>query len=124
VSRTSRFAIAACWLVVAFLLLRMAWGGSLFGIIYVLNYNPPAVLIAGGGTIVGALGAALLVARRASHLALWISIAIAFLAIPLSVVLATEDHGSAPAVGAAAVIAMALSLRGIAARPTEDSPPS
>jgi hypothetical protein len=115
--------LAACWLVVAFLLLRMAWGGSLFGIVYVLNYNPPLVLIAGASTIAGALTVVLLLARRATPRALWLSIGLSFLAIPLSVVLATEDHGSAPAVGAASVIALALSLRTVTRRSSPTAPP-
>jgi hypothetical protein len=101
----------------------MAWGGSLFGIVYVLNYNPPAVLIAGAATVIGALAVTILLARGATAWALWVSITLSFVAIPLSVVLATQDHGSAPVVGAASVIAMALSLRGAAARPSGASPP-
>jgi hypothetical protein len=123
VSRPFRIAVAACWLVVAFLLLRMAWGGSLFGIVYVVNFTHPAVLVAGAATIVGALLVAVLLARGASTRAPWFSIGLSCLAIPLSLVLATLDHGSAPAVGAAAAIAMALSLRRVLNSASSASPP-
>ena len=123
-SRSFRFAIAACWLVVAFLLLRMAYGGSLFGILYVIRHDHPAVLIADAVTIMGAFAVAILLARGATRWALRVSIALAFLAIPLSLLLVTQDHGSAPVVGAAAVVALALSLRALpAARPRCGSAP-
>jgi len=123
VSRWSRIALAACWLVVAFLLLRMAWGGSLFGIVYVLNYTSPAILIAGAVTIVAAVAVVILLARSAIGWALWTSVALSFIAIPLSVILSTQDHGSAPAITAAAVIAMTLALRGVTSLASEPSPP-
>ena len=122
-SRSFRFAIAACWLVVAFLLLRMAYGGSLFGILYVIHHDHPAVLIADAVTIVGAMAVAILLARNATRWALRISIALSVLAIPLSLVLITQDHGSAPVVGAAAAVALALSLRALPARASGASPP-
>ncbi len=122
-SRSFRFAIGACWLVVAFLLLRMAYGGSLFGILYVIHHDHPAVLLADAVTILGALAVAILLARNATRWALRVSIALSVLAIPLSLLLITQDHGSAPVMGAAAVVALALSLRALPARASGASPP-
>jgi hypothetical protein len=96
---------------VAFLILRMWWGGSLFGFVYVLHHDHPVVLIADAATIVGALIAVLLLARGAMGPGLRISIGLAYLTIAFSVVLMTQDHGSAPAVGAAALLALILSRR-------------
>jgi hypothetical protein len=115
VSRAFRIAIAGCWLVVAFLILRMLWGGSLFGIVYVIHHDHPAVLIADAITVVGALGVAILLAIGSTSRGLRLSIVMSYLAILFSVVLATQDHGSAPAVGAAALVALALARRTLAA---------
>jgi hypothetical protein len=123
VSRASRIAIAACWLIVAFLLARMAWGGSLFGIVYVVDVSHPAALVAGAATILGALTVAALLAKAPTHVALRSSIALSLFAVPFSIVLTTQEHGSAPAVVAAAVTAMALSLRAALAAPSGVSPP-
>jgi hypothetical protein len=110
---------------VAFLILRMWWGGSLFGYIYVLHHDHPAVLIADAATIVGALAVAILLATGATHLALRISIALSYLVIAFSFVLATQDHGSAPAVGIAALVALALARRTVmAARAGAPPPPA
>jgi hypothetical protein len=115
VSRRFRIAIAGCWLVVAFLILRMLWGGSLFGIVYVIHHDHPAVLIVDAITIVGALGVAILLLAGWSVRALRISIVLSYATILFSFVLATQDHGSAPAVGAAALIALALARRTVMA---------
>jgi hypothetical protein len=115
VSRAFRIAIAGCWLVVAFLILRMLWGGSLFGIVYVIHHDHPAVLIADAITVVGALGVAILLAIGSTSRGLRLSIVMSYLAILFSVVLATQDHGSAPAVGAAGLVALALARRTLAA---------
>ena len=122
-SRASRIAIAACWLIVAFLLARMAWGGSIFGIVYVLDVSHPAALVAGAATIVGALAVATLLAKGPTHAALRSSIALSLFAVPFGLVLTTQEHGSAVAVVAAAVAAMALSLRAALAAPSGVSPP-
>lgn len=120
-SRRFRFAIAACWLVVAFLILRMWWGGSLLGYIYVLHHDHPAVLIADAAVIVGALAVAVLLAVGATAQALRISIFLSYLVIAFSFVLSTQDHGSAPAVGAAALVALALGRRVAGAMPAAPS---
>ena len=110
-NRVSRLAIAGCWLIVAFVLLRMAWGGSLGGIIYVIHVNHPAVLLAGAVTIVGAIAAAALLLTGATSWGLAISIVLGILAVPLALVLMTEDHGSAPVMGLAALVALGLSAK-------------
>ena len=94
----------------------MAYGGSLFGILYVIHHDHPAVLIADAVTIVGAFAVAILLAKGATRWALRVSIALSFFAIPLSLLLVTQDHGSAPVVGAAAVVALALSVRTVVTR--------
>lgn len=121
--RSFRIAIAACWLVVAFLILRMWWGGSLFGFVYVLHHDHPAVLIADAVTIAGALVVALLLARGATGPGLRISIGLSYFTIAFSLVLATQDHGSAPVVGAAALLALALAVRAAVRSPSPISPP-
>jgi hypothetical protein len=123
VSRPIRIAIAASWLVVVILILRMLWGGSLFGFIYVFHHDHPAVLIADGLTIVGALAVAILLATSSSRRALRLSVALSYFTIAFSFVLATQDHGSAPAVGIAAVIALALARRTVVAARSDGSPP-
>jgi hypothetical protein len=115
VSRRFRIAIAGCWLVVAFLILRMLWGGSLFGIVYVIHHDHPAVLIVDAITIFGALMVAILLAVSSISRALRLSVLLSYLTILFSFVLATQDHGSAPAVGAAALIALALARRTLVA---------
>ncbi len=124
VSRRLRAAIAACWLVVAFLILRMLWGGSLFGIVYVIHHDHPAVLIADALTIVVALVIAVLLAIGATIPALRLSIVLSYLTILFSFVLATQDHGSAPVVGAAALIALALARRTVQVARSGSSPPA
>ena len=89
----------------------MLWGGSLFGIVYVLHHDHPAVLIADALTIVGALTVAILLTVGRTVQAVRISIVLSYLTILFSFVLATQDHGSAPAVGAAALVAFALARR-------------
>ena len=121
-SRPFRLALAACWLVVAFLILRMIWGGSLFGYVYVLQHDHPVVLIADAATLIGALTVAILLARGATALAVRISIVLSYFTIGFSLVLSTQDHGSAPAVGAAAVIALLLARR-IALTPSSGASP-
>jgi hypothetical protein len=123
VRRSFRVAIAACWLVVAFLILRMWWGGSLFGFVYVLHHDHPAVLIADAVTIGGAVLVALLLARGATGWALRISIGLSYFTIAFSLVLATQDHGSAPVVGAAALLALALAVRAAVRPPSPSTPP-
>ena len=110
-SRPVRLTIVACWLVVAFLLLRMAYGGSIGGIIYVVEVTHPLELAAGAVAIAGALAAAFLLARRATPTGIALSIAVGVLAVPLSVLLMTQDHGSAPVLGLAALVALVLSIR-------------
>ena len=122
-NRRFRAAIAACWLVVAFLILRMLWGGSLFGILYVIHHDHPAVLIADAITIVAAFGIAILLAVGATTPALRISIVLSYATILFSFVLATQDHGSAPVVGAAAVVALALGRRTLLAVRSSTTPP-
>lgn len=122
-TRPIRFAIAASWLVVVFLILRMWWGGSLFGFIYVIHHDHPAVLIADGLTIFAALVVALLLARGSSTRALRLSIVLSYFTIAFSFVLATQDHGSAPAVGIAAVVALAIARRTVVAARTDPTPP-
>lgn len=122
-SRASRIAIIGCWLIVAFLLARMAYGGDPGGIIYVIQVTHPVVLAAGAVTIVGSLAAALMLARRVTPAGLWLSIAVGGLATPLALVLVTQDHGSAPVVAAAAVIAMTLSAVAVLRRDLPTSPP-
>ena len=122
-SRATRFAIGACWLVVVFLILRMWWGGSLFGYIYVLHHDHPAVLLADAATIVGALAVVLLLAIGSTNRALRVSIALSYVTILFSIVLSTQDHGSAPAVGAAALIALVLARRINVGSPSSASPP-
>jgi hypothetical protein len=110
-SRPLRLAIIACWLVVAFLLLRMAYGGSIGGIIYVVEVTHPLELVAGAVAIAGALAAAFLLARGATPAGLAVSIAVGVLTVPLSVLLITQDHGSAPVLGLAALVGLGLSVR-------------
>jgi len=110
-SRPVRLTIIACWLVVAFLLLRMAYGGSIGGIIYVVEVTHPLELAAGAVAIAGALAAAFLLARGATQAGVSVSIAVGLLAVPLSVLLMTQDHGSAPVLGVAALVGLALSIR-------------
>jgi hypothetical protein len=124
VSRPLRIAIAGCWLVVAFLILRMLWGGSLFGIVYVIHHDHPAVLVADGITIAAALVVALLLAAGSIQRALRLSIVLSYATILFSLVLATQDHGSAPAVGAAALIALALARRTALAARAGSPPPA
>ena len=93
----------------------MLWGGSLFGIVYVIHHDHPAVLIADALTILGALAVAILLAAGSTGRALRISIALSYATILFSFVLATQDHGSAPAVGAAALVALALARRTVLA---------
>lgn len=82
----------------------------MFGIIHVLRFAHPALLITGAVTVVGALSVVVMIARDAVPQALRTSTALSILAIPLSVVLAAEDHGSAPTMAAASTIAAAISL--------------
>lgn len=96
---------------VAFVLLRMAWGGSIGGIIYVIHVNHPAVLLAGAVTIIGAIAAAALLLAGATSWGLAISIVLGVFAAPFALVLMTQDHGSAPVMGLAALVALALSAR-------------
>jgi hypothetical protein len=123
VSRSFRIAIAACWLIVVFLILRMWWGGSLFGYIYVLHHDHPLMLLADAATIVGALAVGVLLALGSMRRALRLSIVLSYLTILLSLVLSTQDHGSAPAVGAAALIALVLARRTATAWRSSESPP-
>jgi hypothetical protein len=108
--RSSRFVVAACWLLVAFLLLRMAWGGSIGGIIYVIGVTHPILLAAGLVTIVGAIVVSFLLLGGATSTGLTASVALGILAVPLSVIL-IPDHGSAPVVTVASLLALALSAR-------------
>jgi hypothetical protein len=108
--RSSRFVIVACWLLVAFLLLRMAWGGSIGGIIYVIGVTHPILLAAGLVTIVGAIVVSYLLLSGATSSGLTASVALGILAVPLSVIL-IPDHGSAPVVTVASLLALALSAR-------------
>jgi hypothetical protein len=109
-SRTARVAIVGCWLVIAFTLLRMAWGGSVGGIIYVIGATHPVVLVAGLVTVVGAVLVSILFLAGDPLPALTASIALGVLAVPLGVVL-IPDHGSAPLVIALGLVAVGLSAR-------------
>jgi hypothetical protein len=88
----------------------MAYGGGPGGIIYVVRFNHPAVLITGAIVIAGALTAVGLLVRGPSTRAAALSIALALMAVPLSAVLATQDHGSAPVLTAAALAGFAIAI--------------
>jgi len=110
VSGRSRLALAACWVVVAGLLLRMAWGGSLFGILYVVRVVHPLTLLVGAITILAAGGLTVGLLNRPSRGMLWVSVGLSTAAIPYGVVLAGDGHGSAGALGLAAAAALAIAI--------------
>jgi hypothetical protein len=123
-SRPTRLAIIGSWIVVAFVLLRMAWGGSVGGIIYVVSVTHPAVLLAGAGTIVGAIAIVILLMTGATSSAVTASIVLGILAVPLALVLMTQDHGSAPLMAVAALGALTLSAHAKLRPPVPSQPPS
>jgi hypothetical protein len=100
----------------------MAYGGGPGGIIYVVRFNHPAVLIAGAFVIAGGLTAAGLLVRGPSTRAAALSIGLALIAVPLSIVLATQDHGSAPLLAAAALAGFVIAVPVTFRRTGADSP--
>jgi len=110
-SRPVRFTIVGCWVVVAFLLLRVAYGGSIGGIVYVVEVTHPFELAAGAVAIVGAIAAAILLVAGSTATGVTASIAVGLLTLPLSLLLITQNHGSAPVIGLAALVALALAVR-------------
>jgi len=97
--------------VVAFLLLRVAYGGSIGGIVYVVEVTHPFELAAGAVAIVGAIAAAILLLAGSTTTGVTASIAVGVLTLPLSLLLITQNHGSAPVIGLAALVALALAVR-------------
>jgi hypothetical protein len=110
-SRWTRLTIIACWLIVAFLLLRMAYGGSPTGILYVVQVVHPLELAVWAVVTAGAIVAAILLAVGSSSAGVSLSIAVGIVAAPLSVLLISQNHGSAPVLGLAALLGLALSIR-------------
>lgn len=112
-SDRSRIALAVSWIVVAGLLTRMAWGGSLLGILYVVRAVHPLTLLVGAFSILIAGGVTFSIVIRPSRRTLWVSTGLSIFVIPLSLVLAGDGHGSAVALGAAAVAALAIAVRAL-----------
>ena len=112
-----RVALAICWIVVAGLLARMAMGGSLLGILYVVRVVHPLALLVGAGSIALAGGVALGVVTGPSRRTLWVSTGLSLVVIPFSLVLAGDGHGSAGALGGAAVVALAIAIRSLGRKP-------
>jgi hypothetical protein len=124
-SRPVRFTIVGCWVVVAFLLLRVAYGGSIGGIVYVVEVTHPFELAAGAVAIVGAIAAAILLVAGSTATGVTASIAVGVLTVPLSLLLITQNHGSAPVIGLAALVALALAVRArLRSAPAPTSPRS
>jgi hypothetical protein len=124
-SRPVRFTIVGCWVVVAFLLLRVAYGGSIGGIVYVVEVTHPFELAVGVVAIVGAIAAAILLVAGSTATGVTASIAVGVLTVPLSLLLITQNHGSAPVIGLAALVALALAVRArLRSAPAPTSPRS
>jgi hypothetical protein len=113
VSDRSRIALAVCWIIVAGLLVRMALGGSLLGILYVVRVVHPMVLLVGACSVLIAGGLTFRVLTRPSRGTLWVSTGLSLLVIPFSLVLAGDGHGSAEALGGSAVAALAVAIHSL-----------
>ena len=116
-SDRSRVALAICWIVVAGLLARMAMGGSLLGIQYVVRAVHPLTLLVGAFSILIAGGVILGVVAGPSRRTLWASTGLSLVVIPFSLILAGDGHGSAGALGGTAVVALAIAIRSLGRKP-------
>ncbi len=113
VSDRSRVALAVCWIMAAGLLVRMAMGGSLGGILYVVRHVHPVTLLVGASSILIAGGVTFKVLTRPSRGTIWASTGLSLLVIPFSLVLAAGGHESALAVGGSAVAALAIAIHSL-----------
>ena len=113
----SRIALAVSWIVVAGLLARMAWGGSLLGILHVVRVVHPLTLLIGACAIAIAGGVTLGVVTGPSRRTLWVSTGLSLVVIPFSLILAGDGHGSAGALGGAAAVALAIAIRSLGRKP-------
>ena len=113
----SRIVLAVSWIVVAGLLARMAWGGSLLGILHVVRVVHPLTLLIGACAIAIAGGVTLGVVTGPSRRTLWISTGLSFVVIPFSLILVGDGHGSAGALGGAAAVALAIAIRSLGRKP-------
>ena len=113
VSGRVRIVLVACWVIVAGLLVRMASGGNALGILYVVRVNDPATLLVGAFSVLVAGGVAVRILTAPSRRTLWASTGLSLLIIPFSLVLAGDGHDSAGALGAAAVVALAIGIQSL-----------
>lgn len=113
VSGRARIVLGACWVIVAGLLVRMAWGGNALGVLYVVRVNGPATLLVGAVCMLVAGGVAVRILTRPSRGTLWVSTGLSLLVIPFSLVLAGDGHGSAGALGGSAVAALAVAIHSL-----------
>lgn len=111
-SSDARVVIAAAWIVIAAVVLRIAsGGGSLVGVRFVLGTEPLLVVLAGSG-LLAAAGAVLVGMARRRAWTSKLSDAAAVLAVPGFLLLLGEGHDSAIfGIGAAAVALAAPRLR-------------
>lgn len=113
VSGRARILLVACWIIVAGLLVRMAWGGSFLGILYVVRVVHPVALLVGACSVMIAGGVTFRVLTRPSRRTLWVSTGLSLLVIAFSLVLAAGGHESAGALGGSAVAALAIAIHSL-----------
>ena len=102
---------AACWLVVAVVLVRMAsGGGTVDGLNYVVDRAPAWALVGGAVLLVSAVGLVLAFALGASR-ARTASAVAAIIAIAFAVMAGLSGHESSWILGAAAAVALVVAVR-------------
>ena len=116
-SGRARIVLVTCWVIVAGLLVRMAWGGNALGVLYVVRVSDPATLLVGAFSVLLGGGVTFGLVIRPSRGTLWVSTGLSLVVIPLSLVLAGDGHGSAGAVGVAAAVALAIAIRSLGRKP-------
>jgi hypothetical protein len=86
----------------------MASGGSLLGILYVVQVVQPLMLLVGACAVLIAGVVTGWILLRPSRSTLWVSTGLSILVAPFSLALALDGHGSAVVLGGSAVAALAI----------------
>lgn len=101
----NRLIASTAWALVALLLLRIASGGSLLGIVYVLRRGPPLMLVLGAAGLIGSVLLARDAWRQTTRFPAGRPVLAAILLIPFAVWLVSLGHQSGWLIAAAAMVA-------------------